>query len=168
MAVVVSYTTVSLMNMTLAEIGSMATMTNSVLLLHAYGAENIINAKISKRYSLPITDSVPILETLATDMAIYRVITGRIVLTKEHPWFARFKDMNKTLDQIANGDLQLVASDGTVLAGKNTGAMEVWSNTKDYAPTHWEGDWTLHIQDEDKIQNEADERDLGDVSDRLL
>lgn len=168
MAVVVSYTTVSLMQMTLAEVGSISTMTDSVLLLHAGAAENYINAKISKRYSLPFTQSVPLLETLATDLAIYRVITGRIVVNKEHPWFSRYKDALGVLDEIAEGSLPLITNSGEELAGRSDSSMQVWSNTKGYTPTHWEGDWSLHKQDPDKLEDEADARDIRTIGGKLL
>lgn len=167
MATVVSYTTVSLMQMTLAEVGSISTMTDSVLLLHAGAAEALINATISKRYSLPFTQEIPLLESLATDMGIYRVLTGRITINKEHPWFARFKNATETLKDIAEGKIELVSSSGEALTGKSSGSTQVWSNTKDYKSTMWEGPWSLMEPDSNKIEDEANDRDIRAFKDKL-
>jgi len=167
MSTVVSYTTVSLMQMTLAEVGSISTMTDSVLLLHAGAAEARINAKISKRYALPFTQEIPLLETLSTDMAIYRVLTGRIIINHEHPWFARYRDAVKVLNEIADGSLPLLDSTGSVLEGRSDNSMEVWSNTKGYQPTHWEGDWSHHNTDQDKLDAEANKRNINLIRGRL-
>lgn len=167
MPVTVSYTTVSLMQMTLAEIGSISTMTDSVLLLHAGAAESIINAKLSKRYSLPFTSVIPLLETLATDMAIYRTLTGRITIREEHPWFARYKAGEDLLNQIVDGAIPLITDLGEVQAGRSDNSMQVWSNTMDYTPTFWEGPWTLQNQDEDKLEDEASDRDIDMLGGRL-
>lgn len=169
MSTVVSYTNADLIKITLAEIGSMGTLTNSAILTNASAAESVINARISQRYSIPITGSVvPVLETLATDMTIYRILTGRVIVDDEHPWFQRFRDASSTLDDIADGKMSLLTSSGDMVAerGDESSGMDVWSNTKDYHPTHWEGPWTLQDPDPDKIEDEADDRDIY-IRDRL-
>jgi phage gp36-like protein len=163
MSTVVSYTSVNMVNITLAEIGSMGTLTNSAILTNASAAESMINAKIAHRYSIPITGvTVPVLETLATDMTIYRILTGRIIVDEEHPWFQRFKDSKNTLKDIAEGKMSLLTSSGDMVGerGDEASGSQVWTNTMDYPPTHWEGSWTSHNQDPDKIEDEADERDI--------
>ena len=159
MSLVVSYTSANLMIQTLPEINSISTLNASLMLHHAGRAEAFINAKIAKRYSIPIQGQVPLLETLATDLAIYNVLTSRIVIKEEHPWFQRYKNSLDVLDQIADGKLSLIDITGAVLAGRSD-VMECWSNTKDYNPTFWEGPDTLQIQDSDKIDDEADKRDI--------
>lgn len=169
MSTVVSYTSENMINITLAEIGSMGTLTSSAILTNASAAESVINARISQRYSIPISGVVPVLETLATDMAIYRILTGRTIIDEEHPWFQRFKDAKNTLDDIADGKMSLLTNSGDVVPERadEASGMGVWSNTKDYHPTHWEGPWTLQEPDEDKIDDEADDRDIGNWKDRL-
>lgn len=169
MSTVVSYTNSDLVKITLAEIGSMGTLTNSALLTNASAAESIINARISQRYTIPMTSVVPVLETLATDMTIYRILTGRVIIAEEHPWFQRFKDAVKTLNDIADGKMSLLTSSGDAVAerGDEASGMDVWSNTQNYHPTHWEGPWTLHDPDPDKIDDEAEDRDISTLGGRL-
>jgi len=165
MAVVVSYTNVPLMLQTLPEIGSISHLSSADLATHASAAESLVNAKIAKRYSLPFTDDVPLLQSIATDLAIYRVLTGGIIIKDEHPWFQRYKNAMEILDDVAAGEVPLVTSSGDVISGRSdeVSGMQAWSNTMDYHPTHWEGPWTLHDADQDKIDDEADERDLDTI-----
>jgi len=159
MATVVSYTNASVMQMTLAEIGSISTMDNSLMLHHASMAETLINAKIAKKYTLPFTVQIPLLETLATELAIYNVLTSRITIKAEHPWFQRYKNALKTLDDVADGKLDLITTAGAVVA-EGSGRGEIWSSNKSYIPTFHEGNEYDQIQDSDKIDNLEEERGL--------
>ena len=159
MPTVVSYTSAGLMKMTLVEIGSISTMDNSTLLHHASMAETLINAKIARKYSIPISGHVPLLETLATDLAIYNVLTSRITIKNDHPWFRRFKDSLTILNQIADGEISLITSSGEVLSGRDD-VSEIWSNKKNNIPTFWEGAKEDQIMDSDKIDDGNDERGL--------
>lgn len=157
----VSYTSCSLM-MTLPEIGSNSTITSQHLLTFAGMAESLINAKISRQYALPLTVDVPILQTIATDLAIYNTLTGRLYTAermKSSAWPERYKQAMDILKEISNGTLQLLDSSGSIVAAR-TDINEVWSDKMDYIPTFHEGNITDSIQDEDKIDNELDRRDL--------
>ncbi len=167
---VVSYTTASLMLATLAETSSMETITLSVVALHAAAAQNEINASIAHMYSLPFTEEIPILTTLCTDMAIYRTLTGRIVITEDDTWFDRYsKDPPKLLKSIVAGETKLVTTSFDIVATRTdvTAGGAPYSNHMDHPPTHSELDWTQHVQDPDKIEDLADERDLDTVGDLL-
>ena len=170
MSLPVNYTSAELMLNTLSAIGSISTLTNSSLLFYAGAAEALINAKISKKYTLPIVDSIPLLETLATDLAIYNVLSARISLRTDagnHPWFQRFKNAIDILDDIANGSLTLINSAGTVLvAATNTDAM--YSTTMDYVPTTGEIPDSLQGPDPNKVQDSLDKRNLHGFKDILL
>lgn len=147
------------MQMTLAEIGSISTMNSSTTLHHASMAESLINAKLAKKYTLPFTSHIPILETLATDLAIYNVLTSRITIKTDHPWFQRYKGALNIIDQIVKGDINLLTSTGVVVAERSD-VGEVWSNKENYLPTFHEGSQEDQIQDADKIQDGLDERGL--------
>lgn len=166
MPTVVSYTTVELIESTLVNIGSITTLRSADVAHHASRAETVINAAIAKRYSLPFSSPIPVLETLATDMAVFNILTGRITINEEHPWFVRYKNAEDLLDKIANGDISLVTSSGEVQTGRSDLA-EVWSNTKDYHPTMWEGPWEDQTPDADKLKDQADDRDIT-LRNRLL
>ena len=170
MSYTVSYTTVTQILQTLSALGSISTLNNSLLLLHAGQAEALINAKIAKRYTLPLTQSVPILETLATDIAIYNVLTTRISLKTEvgqHPWFQRFKMALDTLDDIVNGDVVLVGTQGTIVEDRSD-LTEMYSTTMTYKPTTYEGPVELQDKDPDKVKDNLDARDLGSITDRVI
>lgn len=170
MGLPVTYTSAETMLNTLSAIGSISTITNSNLMFYAGAAEALINAKIAKKYTLPITDSIPLLETLATDLAIYNVLTTRISLKTEaatHPWFQRFKNAMDLLDEIANGELTLVNSAGVVLNASMT-ADDMYSTTMNYVPTTGEIPDNLQGPDPDKVQDSLDKRNLHGFKDILL
>ena len=165
----VSYTTVSLMFVTLPDIGSVTTLTSAHLANFAGQAESEINAKLARAYSLPFTAEIPLLQTLATDLALYKVLTRRLFTSERleaSPWPDRYKEARETLTWIAAGELPLVDSSGAVLQGRSDIA-EVYSTTKNYVPTFWEGPTGDQIQDADKIDDEADRRDLT-IRDQVL
>ena len=158
----VSYTTISLIYQTLPDIGSVTTLTSAHLANFAGQGEALINAKISNLYSIPLTQEVPILQMISTDIAVYNILTRRLFTSKQletSPWPDRYKESLATLDKIADGTIPLVDSSGAVLSGR-TDQAEVYSTTQDYVPTFWEGASEDHIQDADKIDAEADRRGI--------
>ncbi len=162
--IVVSYTTFSFMATTLAEIGSIgSSLTSGVAALHASGAQNEINAKIAHRYVLPFTTDIPLLTTLCTAMAIYKILTGRIIIQEEDTWVERCsKDPPMLLDSIAEGKTRLLTSSFDLVDMRTDAAAggAAFSNNMKYDPTHTELPWTQHIQDPDKIDDLESERDL--------
>ena len=164
----VSYTSVSLMQMVNADLGSISTLTSAQQANYAGEAQALVNAKIARFYSLPITVEVPLLQTVTTDIAIYLTVARRPYYKERLDlWLERYKEAFTYLDLISTGALQLVDSSGAVL-GTRTDIAEAWSSTKDYHPIHWEGDWTVHVPDQDKVDAESDKRDIGPFPDRYL
>ena len=159
-----SYTSVNRIYQQLPAIGSMTTLSSAQVLTFVEDAENEINARLAPLYTVPVTGSgvPPILETLATNMAQYRILSRRVMTQeklKESGWVDRFKEDSELLQKIADGGISLVDSSGTIIAGR-TDQREVWSNTKDYLPTFTELGDLDQVQDPDKIDDLADERDL--------
>ncbi len=165
----VSYTTVSLMLMTLPELGSVTTVTSAHLATFAGEAEAEINANIARLYIVPLTTDVPLLTTLATDIAIYKVLTRRLFTAERlaaSPWPDRYRESLAMLLRVAQGELPLVGVSGSLLTGRSDVA-EVYSTTQKYVPTFWEGPWPAQEPDAQKLEDEADRR--GDtLRDRLL
>lgn len=129
-------------------------------------AENEIDARLAKFYTVPVA-GCPMLETIATDIAIYRVLSRRIFTAtslKESPWPDRYKEAVDLLGEIAEGKATLVDSSGSIIAAITTEA-EVWSDKQDYLPTFHEGHDTEHIVDPDKLQDIRDDRDLSNLRD---
>lgn len=141
-----------------------ATGINSTVVLgYIAEAENEINAKISKRYTLPLSNGCPILATLALREAIFRLcmsrglihfppaLQGRAPLAVQH-------DMDqKLLDKIMDGDVQLLDNSLAVIAGDTT-QMEIYSTTMDFLPTFHEGERVDQVQDLDKLDSIVDDR----------
>lgn len=165
-----SYSSVALVYTKLPDIGSITTLTSASIAQVIGEAEAEINAEIAQKYNLPMTSEVPILTTLATDIAIYRLLAQRVFAADRlalSPWPDRYKEALTKLDRLAAGELNLVTSSGDVITGRSDLA-EVWSTTMTYLPTMHEGAAPDMVQDEDKLDDIDDARDLGGVQDRLL
>lgn len=159
----VVYTTVSLMLVTLPAISSRTNATSADLAVFAERAETVINAKIAKFYSLPFTDRIPILETIATDIACYYFLTRRVFTQErdnESSWPDKFKESMGLLDEIVDGRIPLLTSSGALLP-VNTSVIEVWSNNMGYRPTMTEDDARNQFIDRDKIQDIRDDREYS-------
>lgn len=166
----VSYTTIGIMQSILPDIGSITTLTSAHIAVFAGQGEALINAKISKAYSLPLTAEVPLLQGLSTDIALYYLLSRRIYGPERlnaSPWPDRFKEAMVILDDVGAGKIALVTSSGAIL-GARTDIAEVFSTTMGYEPTFFEGgQWGDQIIDKDKITDELDKRDIG-IAERLL
>jgi len=158
----VSYSTVSEVLTTLPMIGSVSNITSAHLATYLGKAQAEINTKLSRLYSIPFTVEVPILQTLATDMAVYFVLAQRIFTQEKQnksEWPEKYKRAIEILDDIADGKIMLIDSTGAVIEGRGDIA-EVFSNTMDYVPTMAEIDITDESVDKDKIDDEIDRRGL--------
>lgn len=149
-----------------------ATLISSAqLCLFAQDAEAEIDGMLAARYTVPISGSPPLLQTVATKLSIGLVLSQRIFTQErlqESEWPKAFLDSSReTLNRLLKGEMTLVTSAGTVIAGRND-LSEVWSNTQDYAPTFAEIDHTRQVVDRDKIEDLEDARDLDSFRDRLL
>jgi len=159
---VVSWTTVSLMLTALPQIASKSSITSAEMYTFAGRAESLMRSKLARRYTLPFSETYEPLETIATDIALYFLLTRR-VFTQERENNSegpdRFKEGMEQLDQIAEGGLSLVDSGGAVVA-ERTDDIEMWSSTSGYEPTMTEDSQSNQLIDPDKIDDIQDERDL--------
>lgn len=165
----VSYSSVSHVYTTLPDLGSATSLSSAHVFEFLGKAESVINAKIARMYSLPLPSVPPLLTALSTDIAIYFILSQRMFTAErlnQSPWPDRYREALATLDQVARGDLLLVDSAGALIGGR-TDVAEVWSTTKGYEQTFWEGSWSLQVQDPDKLEDEGDRRDLGGLRRRL-
>lgn len=159
------YTTVTRINSAFPFISSVSNITSGIVAQYATDVEAEIDAIISKRYVLPLTATCPILVAIATRESIYRLAVQRSLVQfppaqqGKAPLQVQHEDDQKLLDKIANGAIQLVGSDGTVIAVDTT-QMEIYSTTKDYLPTFHEGDWGDMDVDQDKLDDIESDRGL--------
>jgi phage gp36-like protein len=124
------------------------------------GAEALIDGRLAKAYQVPVTPVPPLLRTLATDIAAYRVLSQRIFLAAtpaDSPWPNRFAESLKLLEDLADGKLALVDANGAVIAG-STSAPAATSSTERYNATFNEGSVARQHVDPGKLQALRDAR----------
>ena len=160
-----SYTSVGLVNSAFPAIHSVSQITSTVIAQIAGSVEAEINARISKRYALPLGFECPILTAIATRETIYRLVVQRALINfppaqqGQHPLQVQHKDDQDLIKLIASGEIQIVTSSGAAVAADTT-QIEIYSTTMDYLPTFHEGDWPDMVQDQDKIDDALRDRDL--------
>lgn len=162
-ALPVAYTSPSRVGSAFPALNSVSNITSGVIHQFIGDVEAEINGLIGKRYSLPLTVECPILTSIATREAIYRIAVQRALVQfppaqqGRHPMQTQHIDDQKLLEKISRGELQLITSSGAVL-GADTSQMEIFSTTMDYEPTFHEGSLNDAIVDPDKLDNIDSER----------
>ena len=155
MSLPVSYTTVSKMLLTIPMVGSISTITSENIAAFAGRAEAVINASISRRYSLPLTGTFPLLETIATDLGLYYLLSRR-VFTQERmnqsEWPERLRESLDLLKMLAEGVIGLVNTSGDLISVREDLAP-VFSDKMTFHPTIDEGPSTAWVPDVDKIED---------------
>lgn len=155
------YATVDGIHTRLPYIQSLSNLSSADTVEFIEDAEAVLEAKVSKQYTIPVSDS-PYFNKLARDASICEILSRR-VFTQERQnqseWVDIFCDAFKRADDVASGKIPLLTSSGD-LVNARTGVKEVWSDTKDYHPTFSELGRLDQIQDDDKIDDLEDTRDL--------
>ena len=158
-----NYSNVSLMMVSYPYIGSLTTVTSANMAMCVRDAEAVINAKLGDLYTVPVAGSPPVLETIATTMAVYDILIKFMTTAgsiKDHPWHKKYENMLIMLDKLASGDMTLINSAGTTIDGDSS-SPQVWSNTMNYQPTFADGLSVVQAHvDPDKIDDEEGARDL--------
>lgn len=166
MPVATYYTTVSRILDRYPAIGSDTRITSSqILTAFIQPTEHWMQSQLARLYTLPMTN-VPVLEGLATDLALAKILMDRLYTgqqMKDSPWARNMASRaEKMFEMIVSGESLLVNSAGTLIGANNNFAPT--SNTKDYLPTFWEGPVSDNIIDEDKLDDEADARDIDRIA----
>lgn len=159
----VSYTNVDTIIATTPSISSYSNITSAQIALTAGKVQAIIDGKLSLRYTLPFSGGASdLIKTIATDMTAHHLLAARIIANNrmgDEKLLTGLEYAEKILDQLASGEMLLTDSTGTVIA-ERTDQMQVWTNNIDYSTTMHEGDWADMVQDQDKLDAIADERDI--------
>ena len=161
-----SYTSVTRINSVFPMISSVANITSGVVAQFADDAEAEIDAKSSKRYTLPLGVACPILSAIATREAIYQIATQRALVQfppaqqGKHPMKAQHDEDVALLEEISNGGLAIVTSSGAVVPESTTEIL-IYSTTQGYVPTFSEGATNDQVQDEDKLADDLAARGLS-------
>ena len=145
-------------------IGSISDLTSAQLVSAFINpAEADMNARLSRRYTVPITGTIPLLQAIADDLSVYRALSRRVFTQdqlKDSSWPDRFKESMDTLMEIANGKVLLVDSAGAAVATK-TNVANAQSNNMHNLPTfHEGGGWVDQVKDPDKTDDLLSDRDL--------
>lgn len=145
-------------------IGSISDLTSSqIVTAFAEPAEAEINARIAKLYTVPVAGTTPLLQAIADDISVYRILSRRVFTQdqlKDSVWPDRFKESMETLSGVAKGEIILVDSAGAVI-GTLSNVAQAKTNVQNYLPTfHEGGTWEDQIKDQDKIDDELDARSL--------
>jgi len=72
-------------------------------------AGELIDGYLRANYSLPLTPAPGLINTLAADIAVYRLYARRVKLTPPEGVAERYKNALKLLDQIQKGTIKLGA-----------------------------------------------------------
>ncbi len=152
----VVYTSVTRINSAFPPISSVSNINSAIISQYATDVEAEIDSIISKRYVLPLTVTCPILTAIATRETIYRIAVQRALVQfppaqqGKAPLQVQHEDDQKLLQKIADGKMQLVGTDGTVVAADLT-QTDIYSTTMGYVPTFHEGAWGDMVQDPNKL-----------------
>ena len=123
-------------------------------------AENIINGKISQRYTLPFSSTPPLIESIATEFSLIKLLDRFFTAERvsKNDWRnVRKEDIDKLLEGIMDGSITLVDSANNVI-GQSTAAL-IASTTEDYEPTFNLLDPVLQRVDPDRLQDKKDDVD---------
>lgn len=162
MPAVVSYTNVSLMLTIMPSLVSHTNLTSLQLAIFASNAEQEINGMLAKRYDMPPSSQNNMLETLATELALCKVLTQRVLTgakSNDSDWPSAFCKAVDKLKDIASGKIALVDNNGDPLAA-STGQIKIWSDKSAYLPTMTEDGEINQVDDPDKIDDIREDREL--------
>ena len=123
---------------------------------HITRADNFINSKIVNRYDISGFDTTgsvpPLLKTLSEDIATFFTMRNNYSNDNQNynEWVEKYKDAIDMLDEIREGNMDLVNTTGSQIAIRTDEALqEVESSTEDYqsffdedGPLDWKVDAT--------------------------
>lgn len=158
-----AYTSVSRIFDLEPQLSSVTNLTSSqIVTAFAEPAEALINALISTNYDVPVVGTVPLLQALADDISVYRILSRRIFTAqqlKRSVWPDKFKESLDTLNLVAKGQVRLVNSAGDFIASRSDVA-DVKTNVDTYHSTFHIGGQLDQVIDPDRIDDDLVERDL--------
>ena len=133
--------------------------TVSLIESHIVRADSFIDAKCSRRYSLPFSPVPPFIRTISEDISSWFVYRSEFSTDIKTDFENRFEDAVEWLNQIQAGELNLVDTSGSLVAElSTTSAGFLDSNTKDYQPFFDEDEPVSWKIDADKKDGIADNR----------
>lgn len=120
-----------------------------------YYAENEVDAMLSPAYSVPFDAAHPTVKDLSFDVCKYKVLADQDA-KKAKEIYDLIQDR---VENLLNGKAQIITGSGTL--APSAPGEEVWSNTKDYLPTHT-------MLDEDNAYTQVDSSQLFDLENERM
>ena len=128
---------------------------------HITRADNIINGKLSIRYPVPFTTIPPLITTISEDLVSY--FTYRSFFTQDNQnkseYFDKFEDAIFLLDEIRDGKIDLIYTNGSIVSERDSTTAELLNSTTKDKQTFFDIDsvtaWEFN---QDLLDNVADKR----------
>lgn len=158
------YTTIEQVYRMLPVVGSLTSVTTTQIAQYIGGADAIINSKLARTYTVPISPAPPILEALSTDLTLYYLLAKRVAATApsmggsnagRNEWFDRYKEAMALLDKIAMGEMLLLTSSGELINPAPSGADvggSAWSNNQGFSQTFANDAYIYEIYEVDGLK----------------
>lgn len=125
---------------------------------YIFDAEGFVNAYLGAKYAVPL-QSEPILTSLTSDLAIYKVLEDKVPRIPEFMQ-RRYENAIKTLEALRDGKMILTGSQTLITSGNE----EAYSTTQEYHPVFSPVLGELNTgPDADQVEAERDLR-IGDAS----
>jgi phage gp36-like protein len=145
-------------------IGSV-TAISSLHVANAIGAEQArIDGMLGARYATPFSPCPPVIEMIAGDLAILRLIDTRVLLLQQTKaatdWTAPWKASFDLLIALAAGKIDLVTASGTIIPQLPRTIGELWSSTMTSTPT-FIGQRVEEVRDRDSNYQPFTDRERG-------
>jgi phage gp36-like protein len=120
-----------------------------------------VNGNVARRYTLPFTVRVPLLEKISTEIAVYQILTARPFTAPPRPieatWKVRYDAAVAMLLKLGDGQMVLFDDGGNVIPMAGDVGRAV-STTQGYTPTFGEGADQNFFVDRNKLENESARR----------
>lgn len=142
------------------EVDSVPSFTDEDIEFYIRFAESEVDAKIATRYTLPFSQTPPVIRSIATEKSLIKVLdrffTGQT--EGENDWRnVRKKECDALLKDIVDGKMTLVDSAGAVIGARDD-IHGILSSTSEYTPTFDHGNAIFQEVDPDRIDDEEDEK----------
>lgn len=164
------YTSVGAVNSLFPPISSVTALTSGVVAHYIDTVEAEIEARLTKRYAIPVTPiasgaTVPLLSAIAERETVYRIAVTRGLVQfpaaqqGQQPLAIQHKEDQQLLQQIVEGMIHLIDSTGQELP-VDTSQLLVFSTTQGYNPTFADGlPFTEDVVDTNKSDDQAADRE---------
>lgn len=141
-------------------LNELTSLTDTQIDFYVAQAEAEIDARLAVRYALPFSAVPPLVEALATEYALIKLMDR--FYSSEAPakndWKeVRRREMKELLVALADGTATLVTTTGAVITTATGAGIE--SDTSDYTPTFNHLDPIMQAVDKDRLDTEEDALD---------